>query len=98
MKKFTPNDLLFTDYKTAKELNDNPKANPSDCKYLNKDEAYEMAYFINNFMVKYRINDIRIGQKIEAFIKHSRKKKLSHKAWNFQVLLYCNIVPWSTPA
>ena len=79
---FNKSDLLYTDYKSTNYLSDDPKiTGKPDSTYLNRKEAYEMAYFIDRYMQSKGWSQKSTGQKIEKFLKNSNSGKESHAEW-----------------
>ncbi|PZR01992.1 MAG: hypothetical protein DI539_28035 [Flavobacterium psychrophilum] len=82
MAAFEKKDLLFSNYKWTAYRSDDPKVTGKpDSTLLNRNEGYEMVYFINRYMIDKNWNEVRTGQKIEKYLKESDESNKSHAFW-----------------
>jgi hypothetical protein len=81
---FSRSDLLYPGYKHTAHPGDDPKlTGKPDSTLLNRNESYEMAYFINRYMTTHNYSQVSIGQKIEKHLKESKENDKSHAYWIF---------------
>jgi hypothetical protein len=79
---FTRGDLQYTGYKHTAHPGDDPRVTGKpDSTYLNRNESYEMAPFINRYMISKGWSLKSSGHKIETFLKVSTAGKQSHAEW-----------------
>jgi len=69
MDIITKNDLSYHYFWTAYGNDDPRKTGSLDSTKLNRDEGYEMLYFINKYCKINNINNIESARKLETFIK-----------------------------
>lgn len=86
MANFTKSDLTYTGYKETAYPGDNPKlTGKPDSTLLNRNEAYEMVYFINRYMTDKGWKEKITFQKIEKFLKTSTHSNESHQFWRTEL-------------
>ncbi|GAA4327519.1 hypothetical protein GCM10023149_30960 [Mucilaginibacter gynuensis] len=79
---FDRGDLLYGGYKHTAHPDDDPRlTGRPDSTMLNRNESYEMAYFINRYMNQKGYLQISTGQKIERYLKEYGGSSRSHAEW-----------------
>jgi len=64
-------DLVYDNYSWTAIDGDDPKVTGKpDSTFLNRNEGYEVVYFINKFMEMYDLKDKSTAEKIEKMIKN----------------------------
>lgn len=82
MANFTREDLAFTGYsQTIDSVNNPDNIRILDHLYVNKTEEFEVIYFCNEFLKKYKVPKTKASfQKVEGFLQHSSLENEIHKA------------------
>ncbi|SKB40730.1 hypothetical protein [Daejeonella lutea] len=82
MANFTKEDLAYPGYKHTAWPDDDPRlTGKPDSTMLNRNESYEMVYFINRYMSANNWKLKKTFQRLEAYLKDHKEKGKSHAFW-----------------
>lgn len=71
MAVISKDDLYYKDYSWTVYANDNPKiTGEPDSTLLNREEGYEILYFVNKFCEMYSLNLKTLATKVEKMIRN----------------------------
>ena len=74
--------MFYKDYRWSAYPTGDPRVTGKPgSTFLNRQEGYEMVYFIDRYMVSQNLKQKDSGQKIEKFLRDSKTGKQSHADW-----------------